>query len=174
MKACVDVYYAGSGATGACLTFREWTDDAPISEHVVTVGTVRPYVPGRFFERELPCILRVLSSLPDPVDLVVIDGYVWLGDSTRPGLGAHLYRALNGKTAVIGVAKTSFRGAEAEEVIRFGTRPLYISSVGIDRAIAAKWVQSMHGCYRIPTLLKRVDTLSRGRPAVSSARSLRH
>lgn len=160
-KACVDVDYGASAATAACVTFRDWGDGKPISEHVATIDSIQPYVSGRFFERELPCLLQVLSSIPDPIDLVVIDGYVWLGDWTRPGLGAHLYGAFEGAVTVIGVAKTLFPGADATEVVRFGTRPLYVSSVGVDRDEAAGWIQSMHGTYRIPTLLKHVDMLSR-------------
>jgi hypothetical protein len=42
----------------------------------------------------------------------IVDGYVWLDDAGKPGLGAHLYQALGGRVAVLGVAETKFRGAE--------------------------------------------------------------
>jgi deoxyribonuclease V len=123
---------------------------------------VQPYEPGQFFRRELPCLLSVLRKLP-PVEVVIIDGYVWLGGSDMPGLGAHLYQALGGRTAVIGVAKTIFKGAEAVcEVFRGKSkRPLFITVAGMSQECAAEHVRSMHGPYRIPTLLKRVDELSK-------------
>ncbi len=123
---------------------------------------VEPYEPGQFFRRELPCLLAVLSKLP-PVDVVVIDGYVWLGGLENPGLGAHLYQALGRRTSVVGVAKTRFKGAETTcEVLRGKSkRPLFITAAGMSQEVAAKHVHCMHGAYRIPTLLKRVDELCR-------------
>jgi len=40
-------------------------------------------------------------------------------------------------------------------------RPLYVTAAGLDPAAAALHVRSMHGPFRIPTLLKRVDQLCR-------------
>lgn len=93
---------------------------------------------------------------------VIIDGYVWLG-AGRPGLGAHLHQALGQRTPVIGVAKRRFHGAGDAVAILRGTSqvPLFVTAVGIDVAEAAAGVQRMHGAHRIPTLLKRVDRLSR-------------
>ena len=52
----------------------------------------------------------------------------------RPGLGAMLYRALDERAGVVGVAKTSFAGATAcVPVIRGSSQnPLYVSAAGID------------------------------------------
>ena len=66
---------------------------------------------GEFYRRELPCLLAVLQNIPKP-DVIVIDGYVWLG-SGHSGLGAHLYDALNQTGAVVGVAKSRFHSADA-------------------------------------------------------------
>jgi deoxyribonuclease V len=54
-------------------------------------------------------------------------------------------------------------GAEnVQEIVRGKSKqPLYISAVGLSISQAAEHVHSMHGPYRIPTLLKRVDLLSR-------------
>lgn len=95
------------------------------------------------------------------VDVVVIDGYVWLA-TRRPGLGAHLFDALGRSTIVVGVAKTSFHDNDAAiEVARASTRPLYITAEGVDVRQAADDVRRMHGAHRIPTMLKRVDRLAR-------------
>jgi deoxyribonuclease V len=95
--------------------------------------------------------------------VIIIDGYVWLG-AQRPGLGAHLYESLQRRAAVIGVAKTRFVRAEpARMVLRGRSRsPLYVTAAGMDLAEAASHIRAMHGPYRIPTLLKRADQLSRG------------
>jgi deoxyribonuclease V len=104
-----------------------------------------------------------LKSLSEFPQVIVIDGYVWLGHQ-RPGLGAHLYEALGGSVAVIGVAKTSFVKAEpVVPVLRGRSRsPLHVTAVGMDVAEAASHIRTMHGPHRVSTLLKRVDQLSRG------------
>jgi len=103
----------------------------------------------------------VLARGPAPA-VVVIDGYVWLAPG-RPGLGAHLYEALGRSTAVIGVAKTRFASATgAVSILRGGSQsPLYITAIGMDLTEAAAAVTGMHGAYRMPTLVKRVDQLAR-------------
>ena len=163
MLACVDVDYRGTGAVAACVLFRAWDDAGSAAERVEAIAQVAPYQPGQFYRRELPCLLSVLATVAEPLETIVVDGYVWLSDD-RPGLGAHLYEALGRRAAVIGVAKTRFAGAEAEPVIRGGSRrPLYVSAAGLDRARAAHCIAEMHGHYRLPTLLRRVDQLCRGR-----------
>ena len=162
MMACLDVDYREAAAYAAGLAFHDWSDAAPATEKVIPVVGVHPYQPGQFFRRELPCLLAVLGELP-PVAVVIVDGYVWLDGVSVAGLGAHLHQALAGKVAVIGVAKTRFAGAGAAvEVVRGrSTRPLFITAVGMDAPMAAEHVRSMDGPNRIPTLLKRVDSLCR-------------
>jgi deoxyribonuclease V len=163
MIACLDVHYRDPGAVAAGLWFRRWEDSASSAEIVLPIAQVEPYRSSQFYRRELPCLLAVLEKGP-PAEIVVIDGYVWLGDQKRPGLGAHLYRALDEKVAVIGVAKTSYRGATLAQELRRGTSrsPLYVTAAGMDAAEAARHITEMHGPYRIPTLLRRVDQLCRG------------
>lgn len=164
MIACLDVDYRDPGAVAAGLWFSHWSDRAGAAEVVLPIARVEPYQPGQFYRRELPCLLAVLRAGP-PVEIVLVDGYVWLGGEEHPGLGAHLYRALDQNTAVIGVAKTSYREAgpgSCQEIRRGGSQaPLYITAAGIDLAAAADHVLRMHGPHRIPTLLKRVDQLCR-------------
>jgi deoxyribonuclease V len=91
---------------------------------------------------------------------MVVDGYVWLADCV-PGLGGHLHAAVGG--VVVGVAKTKFAGCtSAVPVYRGASRsPLYVTAAGAAAAEAAGWVAGMHGPYRVPTILKRVDVLAR-------------
>ena len=162
MIACCDVDYRDPGAAAAGLWFHDWTDSTGAAEVVVPIARVAPYQPGQFYLRELPCLLAVLEKGPS-ADVVVLDGYVWLKDG-QPGLGAHLYRALKERIAVIGVAKTRYAGAASVQEIRRGgsANPLYVTAVGIDLFEAARHIAGMHGPYRIPTLLKKVDQLCRG------------
>ena len=164
MIVCLDVHYRDPGAVAAGLWFQLWPDSTSTAEVVLPIAQVAPYQSGQFYLRELPCLLAVLEKGP-PAEIIVIDGYVWLGDERRPGLGAHLYQALHGKVAVIGVAKTSYTGATLAQELRRGTSgsPLYITAAGMDVAEATRHIAEMHGPYRIPTLLKRVDQLCRGR-----------
>jgi len=160
---CVDVYYHASGATAAALAFADWSDAAATEEVVVPVAAVAPYEPGKFYLRELPCIKAALAVLAKPPEIVIVDGYVWLTSESHPGLGAHLFAELSRTVPVIGVAKTAFHGATcAVEVLRGTSKtPLHITSAGMDVTHAAAHIQSMHGLHRIPTLLKRVDQLSK-------------
>jgi len=161
MLACVDVDYRPRGAVAACVLFRTWSDADSAAEQVEAIAQVAPYQPGQFYRRELPCLLSVLTAVREPLETIVIDGYVWLGEE-RPGLGAHLYEALGRRVPVIGVAKTRFAAAPSELVQRRSSRrPLYITAAGLDPRTAAQYIQSMHGAYRLPTLLRRVDQLCR-------------
>jgi deoxyribonuclease V len=160
---CVDVDYRESVAVAAAVLFHAWGDESPAREVVVPIREVQPYVPGQFYRRELPCLLRVLGALATRPEVVVVDGYVWLGPENEPGLGAVLYEALSREAAVIGCAKTPFRGStNGVEVIRGGSRsPLFVTAAGMDPTEAADHIRSMHGAWRIPTLLSRVDRLAR-------------
>lgn len=162
MLVCMDVDYRTEVSVAAGVLFREWTDGAEAG-HVVERGPpAEPYEPGQFYRRELPHLLRLLAAVSEPLEALVVDGYVWLGEE-RPGLGAHLYEALGRRVPVIGVAKTAFHSsALARPVLRGQSqRPLFVTAVGLDAAEAAEHVRGMHGPSRLPTLLSRVDRLCR-------------
>ncbi|MCA9553099.1 MAG: endonuclease V [Myxococcales bacterium] len=166
MLACVDVDYRPSGVVAAALGFEAWADDdAREAQTFRSVAPPAPYQPGQFYRRELPYLLNVLGLLSAPPDTVIIDGYVWLADDA-PGLGAHLFEALQGGARVVGVAKRPFRGAtNAVPVLRGGSQvPLYVTAAGMPVDEAARGVAAMHGAHRLPTLLKRVDRLCRDTP----------
>jgi deoxyribonuclease V len=116
------------------------------------------YEAGKFYQRELPYLLGALAGITP--ELVVIDGNVWLADRAA-GLGAHLHVKLG--VPVVGVAKNLFRGAPAIAVVRGkSAKPLYVTAAGYSAELAADHVRAMHGEFRIPTLLKRADSLARG------------
>lgn len=163
MIACVDVSYRDHHAVAACVILANWGDDHCVDELVTHVKTFAPYQPGRFYKRELRPLLQVLHMAAVPLKTVVIDGYVWLSAEKSPGLGAHLYQTLVENVPVIGVAKSRFKDAAfAYPLLRGNSRsPLYITAAGMNPEIAAGHIWEMHGKYRIPTMLTKVDRLCR-------------
>lgn len=162
MIAAVDVSYHTDRTIAAGLLFPDWTSDTAVAQACHTSQKALPYEPGHFFRRELPGLLQVLNMLENQFDTVVIDGYVWL-ESHKAGLGRHLYMALGGHFPVVGVAKSEFKGAQhAQQVFRGRSRrPLFVTAAGMDVLVAASHVRSMHGPYRVPTMLKLVDRICR-------------
>jgi deoxyribonuclease V len=163
MFLAVDVHYRVNRAVTAGVLFDRWSASEPVRELVTPISGVAAYEPGRFFERELPCILALLRCLPELPEIIIVDGYVDLGHKRQPGLGRHLYQALKGQAAVIGVAKRPFKSTPAAAAIYRGRsgRPLYVTAAGISPDYARHCIVQMHGRWRIPTLLKRVDHLCR-------------
>jgi deoxyribonuclease V len=166
MLACVDVDYRGDEgpAVASCVVWEGWDSHDIHEERAAATPRVSPYTPGRLYERELPCLLRVLSEVEAPLEAILVDGHVWLDDRGRPGLGAYLYDALEKKIPVIGIAKNPFGGFRGERCVLRGQsqRPLFITAVGIDVDVAAEGVRRMHGAHRVPSLLTRADQLCRG------------
>jgi deoxyribonuclease V len=77
----VDVHYpAGGGAMAAAVVAADLGFARVVAEHFATLERVAPYRPGAFWERELPAIRAVLSGI-DPIDLLIVDGYVQLDRS---------------------------------------------------------------------------------------------
>jgi deoxyribonuclease V len=163
----VDYGAAGSmGATAACVVAERWTDAVPIETLAIPIPKVLPYTPGRFFERELPCLTAVIPRVVAPIDVLVIDGYVVLDAAGKPGLGAHLHAHYGGRHPVVGIAKSPYGDAGfATAVVRGGSKvPLFVTALGIDVEEAARQVAAMHGKHRLPTLVGWVDRLAAGDP----------
>lgn len=161
--AILDVDYRVDHAFAACVLADAWEASTARRELVVRVDGVAPYEPGAFYKRELPCLVAVLAEAREALTCVVVDGYVRLDRAGRVGLGGRLHEALGGATPVVGVAKKPFGDATfAARVLRGASAtPIWVTAVGMSDAEAAAHVQTMHGPYRIPTLLTRVDRLCR-------------
>jgi deoxyribonuclease V len=160
MFCCLDVDYQPTGVTAAAVGFQSWTEAIASIEVVVrSFDAPAAYEPGEFAKRELPYLLAVLERMPAQ-DAILVDAYVWLAPD-RPGLGKRLHDACG--RPIIGVAKTRFEGATAIEVVRGDSaKPLYVTAVDFDPAIAAAHIRAMQGEFRIPSLIKRADALARG------------
>lgn len=162
MIAAFDVHYTDSGlAYAAAVIFHDYGDESPACVLRRQVPVPAAYVPGSFYKRELPCLLSLIGQMTHRPDEMVVDGYVWLGK--RPGLGQHLFEALERTVPVIGVAKSAFISAPGEPLYRGQSRrPLYITAAGMAIPTAVANIERMHGSHRIPTLLKQVDLVARG------------
>lgn len=166
MILAIDVDYRGKKAFIAGVAFENWQDASEKSIFESRLDDIKDYIPGQFYRRELPCILKLIEEHQLVPDLIVIDGFVYLDGRSRPGLGKHLYDALQGTINVVGVAKRPFKDIAREcELYRGASKkPLYITSVGIPLTEAKDYIKSMHGEYRIPALLKQVDRVSKTMP----------
>ena len=161
--AAFDVHYLEDGrASAAAVLFSDYSDTEPAAVYTQVLSGAADYIPGEFYRRELPAILALLKNFDQAPDEMIVDGYVMLGN--RPGLGQHLFTTFYGKIPVIGVAKSGFKGASGIEVYRGrSARPLYVTAAGMDPNVAAEKLRMMHGAHRLPTLLKYVDLLARGK-----------
>jgi len=161
MIVAIDVHYRNDFAKSISIEFETWQQEQPSRIHEVRVNEVEDYVPGQFYKRELPCILKVLERTSlENIEAIVVDGYVVLSDEGKYGLGMYLYEALKQKIPIIGVAKRSFKNNEkqVQKVFRGESQnPLYVTSVGVEVEVAANHIQQMKGSYRIPNLLKILD-----------------
>ena len=164
MKAALDVHYSGESAVAACVAFRDWHDGEPTRLVRVAVPVGGRYRAGRFFERELPCLMTVLEEAREEFETIVIDGYVHLKSELGLGLGTHLARALEFSSMIIGVAKNPLRSADRFVPVARGrsAKPLFVSALGCPLEDAARWVREMHGPHRIPTILRLADQHARG------------
>lgn len=164
MNLVLDVYYhPDDSATVAGILFEDWESDRVTRSLLKSIPQVAEYEPGQFYKRELPCLLALIDEVEQKLETVVIDGFVTLGADQRPGLGAHLFQQLGSETPVIGVAKSRFNETPTEtEILRGSSQnPLFVTAMGIPLTEAQQKIQSMHGEFRIPTLLKQVDQLCR-------------
>ena len=161
-----DVAYTENFAHVAGVVFENWTSQKAAQMYTLKVQEIAEYESGQFYKRELPCLLALLQEVKEPIEIIVIDGYVTLGEDQHHGLGQYLYEALDCKIPVIGVAKNEFKGTPKYcEILRgLSQKPLYVTAIGIDLDVAKNHVENMYGKFRIPELLKEVDRLSRAIP----------
>lgn len=160
-----DTYYYDDYANTICLVFENWNSEQEseiFSEHKAVTSE---YESGAFYKRELPCILSLLNKISlQPGDLMVVDGYVTLDENGKHGLGGYLYEALDQKFPVIGIAKNGFNSNDPERrtVYRGESRaPLFLTAKGINVDAVKPEIEQMHGRFRIPALLKKLDQLTR-------------
>ncbi|WP_338083382.1 endonuclease V [Flavobacterium azizsancarii] len=160
-----DTYYFDGKAKTVCLEFTEWNQSENFKVHTEIIGNVEEYIPGEFYRRELPCIISLLNQFDlKDIDFIIVDGFVYLDDEMKYGLGGYLYEKLNKEIPIIGVAKTNFASIEKNKRILLrgdSKKPLFVTAIGIDLDDAFEKVESMAGEFRMPTLLKEMDRLTK-------------
>jgi len=158
-----DTYYFENKAKTVCLTFN--IDESDVKFYDDIIESMEDYIPGQFYKKELPCIRNLIKKIElTNVDYIIIDGFVFLDDFKKLGLGGYLYEELNKKIPVIGVAKTNFASIVRNKRLLFrgkSQKPLYITAIGIDIDEAVKKIETMNGEFRIPTILKLLDKLTK-------------
>jgi len=163
MIVCLDVHYFDNAAHSAAVCMERFASTYSSAQYTAVTEDVGEYEAGKFYLRELPPLLKVIEKISEPIEGFVVDGYCHLSSEKTPGLGAHLLAALEDDVWVVGVAKNRFRDSDhAVELMRGGSsRPLFITSIGIDYDSAAERIAEMAGEFRMPKLLKEVDRLAR-------------
>ncbi len=80
MIAAFDVHYTeGAKASAAAVIFNDYRDAAPVDAVTHLLHDVADYIPGEFFKRELPCLLKLTERIHAPsaaVQLLVRLGQV--------------------------------------------------------------------------------------------------
>jgi deoxyribonuclease V len=165
MIVAIDVHYKKNTAKAVGALIQNWGDATALQYVIKYIGEVEEYVPGSFYKRELPCIMEVLSQIDlSSISYIVIDGFVVLDDAGKPGLGAYVYESIHAKVSVIGVAKSNFH-ENLKNVIPVlrgeSNNPLYVTAIGTDLQQAADNVKRMHGEFRLPTVLKEMDRITK-------------
>jgi deoxyinosine 3'endonuclease (endonuclease V) len=157
-----DTYYFENKAKTVGVSFNKWEDESPLGIFSETIEGVAEYEPGSFYKRELPCILSLLEQIRiENIELIIVDSYVILDDNGKLGLGGHLFEKLNGIIPIVGVAKTGYHSnnINTRALLRGESKkPLYVSAIGIKLDVAYQNIKSMHGKFRMPTLLQILDT----------------
>lgn len=165
MIVTIDVHYKADYAKTVLLFFENWQSENPSNVATHITKDVMEYEPGSFYKRELPCILNALQTVSlDAIEIIIIDGYIYVDNEGKYGLGGHLYEALDKKFPIIGVAKTSFQSNKdtVVEILRGESKkPLFVSAIGLDKEVAAMHVKNMYGNYRLPYLLKLMDQITK-------------
>lgn len=160
---CFDTYYYDTHAKTSCVGISTWASDSIAFELSETITGVMEYESGSFYKRELPCIISMLTKIDliEGQDMIVIDGFVVLDGAGKAGLGGYLFDHLHAKIPIVGVAKNNFATINKlkREICRGESKkPLYVTAMGMDLDEAGANISAMHGEFRIPTVLKLVDS----------------
>lgn len=160
-----DTYYYEDFAKTVCIAFEDWLSDTEKEIFTEKTEIISDYESGAFYKRELPCILSLLAKIKlHDNDIIIVDGFVTLNNNGKMGLGGYLFEALEKKIPIIGIAKNNFSSPDDKRraVLRGESKtPLYLTAMGIDVDEIKIKLEEMHGNYRIPTLLKKLDQLTR-------------
>lgn len=160
-----DTYYYTDYANTICIAFENWDSETETAIFREKAEITSDYESGAFYKRELPCILSLLKKITlNDGDIIIVDGYVTLNNEGKIGLGGYLYDTLEQKFPVVGIAKNEFNTPDSQRraICRGESKtPIFLTAKGIDVDSVKTKIENMHGNFRIPTLLKKLDQLTR-------------
>jgi deoxyribonuclease V len=166
MKLVMDVHLQGDIALVAAVAFDDWAAFEGTKNYSLRIEHVEKPAKGELDLRELPWLVQLINANGLQPEVIVLDGFVHLDAQETPGLGRRLHDTLGGRTAVIGVSKTVFKGTDTPDqfcIFREDETPaLVITSAGIDLGAAKARVRMMHGRKRVPTLMKLAARVAKG------------
>ncbi len=191
MILAIDVYYYskpdedGNTYCAAGVLFEKFESNLPAAIQTIRgKEPISPYIPGRFKDRELPCIIKLLNEFKiyaPEINTIILDSYVKLLDnngSKIESLGDALFNELNSLSflgyssniSIIGVAKTRFGYKKDSRLLKYcvpvyrgleAINPLYITSIGCDVKEAAENIKNMFGPNKLPDMLSIADRYSK-------------
>lgn len=160
-----DTYYREDKAKTVCVGFENWEDEIFTMSKTQITNVKSDYVSGQFYKRELPCILNLLNQIKlNDNDIIIVDGFVYLNDDMKLGLGGHLYNAIGATNPIIGVGKSNFATLDKlkRQVLRGKSKkPIYVTAIGFDLEEATNKIQDMYGEFRMPYLLSQLDQMTK-------------
>ncbi|MEE1946220.1 endonuclease V [Pedobacter sp. KR3-3] len=160
-----DTYYFDDKGKTVCVAFEDWSASEKFEVYTETLENIAEYESGAFYKRELPCILSLLSKIDcQTVEAIIVDGFVYLDDENKPGLGAYLFESLHKNIPVIGVAKSNFATLQKNKraLLRGESqKPIFITAIGMELDKAAEQIRQLSGPYRMPSILKALDRFTK-------------
>lgn len=190
MILAIDVYYyskpdkEGNTYCAAGVLFEKFESNLPTAIQTIEGNEpISPYISGRFKDRELPCIIKLLNEFKlyaSEINTIILDSYVKLLDNNGnkiESLGDALFNELDllsflgysSNISIIGVAKTRFGYKKGSQLLNYcvpvyrglATTPLYITSIGCDVKEAAENIKNMFGPNKLPDMLSIADRYSK-------------
>lgn len=167
MKLAIALHTDRSTLLAAAVVFEEWGAPEAARTHLSRLALSDKPAPDALAQLQLQCLLQLLQAHALAPTVIVLDGLVHLDAQDTPALGRHLYEALGGRAAVIGVSKAALAHLPAQfQVSREDeAAAVTVTCAGIDIGAAKARVRAMHGKRRVPTLLKLAARVARGSSA---------
>jgi len=166
MKLVMDFQIDGDTARVGAVAFDDWGAAEGTKNYALRIERVEKPAKGELDLRALPWLVQLLDANRLQPEAIVLDGFVHLDPQDTPGLGLRLHDTLGGRSAVIGVSKSVFKGTDTPDqycIFREEeTPPLVVTCAGIDLGAAKARVRMMHGRKRLPTLMKLAARIAKG------------
>ena len=112
MKLVMDFQIDGDTARVGAVAFDDWGAAEGTKNYALRIEHVEKAAKGELDLRALPWLVQLLDANRLQPEAIVLDGFVHLDPQDTPGLGLRLHDTLGGRSAVIGVSKSVFKGTD--------------------------------------------------------------